>query len=82
MAAAHQPVLERIEVIILVDTSKMIQWQHHAKDLNDDCGILHWVADQYGGQVKGEVHKHLINAAGDSHWSPSDEVGPSTPRTV
>ena len=56
--------------------------QHHAKDLNDDCGILHWVADQYGGQVKGEVHKHLINAAGDSHWSPSDEVGPSTPRTV
>ena len=52
------------------------------KNLNNDCGILHWVADQHGGQAKGEVCNYLINAAGNTHWSPSDEVGPSTPRTV
>ena len=64
-AAAHQLILERIEAIILEDTGKMIQWWHlHAKDLNDDCGILHWVADQHGGQAKGEVCNYLINAAG------------------
>ena len=70
MAAAHQLILEKIEAIIFEDTGKMIQWRHlHAKDLNDNSGILHWAADQHGGQAKGEVHNYLINAAGNTHQS-------------
>ena len=55
-AAAHQLILEKIEAIVFEDTGELIQWRHlHAIDLDDNCGILHWAADQHGGQAKGEV---------------------------
>lgn len=63
-AAAHQLILEKIEAIVFEDTGELIQWRHlHAIDLNDNSGILHWAADQHGGQAKGEVRSCLITTA-------------------
>jgi hypothetical protein len=53
-ALAHQKVFEAIDSIVLKDTGSPLQWRHiHATTLNEYVGILHWSADQHGGQAKG-----------------------------
>lgn len=55
--AAHQIVLERINNLIESNRGSYLKWQHlHAGSLTDFVGILHWVGDQHGGQVKDELH--------------------------
>lgn len=53
-AAAHHFIFKKIEEIILHDTGKSLQWRHlHAQSVHEYVGILHWAADQHGGQAKG-----------------------------
>jgi hypothetical protein len=54
-AVAHQRVFEEIETIVRNDTGKSLRWRHlHAGSADETDGmILHWVADQHGGQAKG-----------------------------
>jgi hypothetical protein len=54
-AVAHQRVFEEIETIVQNDTGKSLRWRHlHAGSVGETDGmILHWVADQHGGQAKG-----------------------------
>ena len=55
MAAAHQFIFQKVEEIVLEDTGKALQWRHlHAHTIHEYIGILHWSADQHGGQAKGE----------------------------
>ncbi|KAJ6617105.1 hypothetical protein B0H10DRAFT_1948621 [Mycena sp. CBHHK59/15] len=51
---AHQRIFEAIEEIVFEDTGENLQWRHiHGKDVKDYNGkILHWGADQHGGQAK------------------------------
>jgi hypothetical protein len=36
-----------------------LRWRHlHGEHLQDFTGILHWAADQHGGQAKGRL-QHL-----------------------
>jgi hypothetical protein len=48
-------VFEEIEAIVYIDTGKHLRWRHlHSTTLEDfDRCILHWSADQHGGQAKG-----------------------------
>ncbi|KAJ6627739.1 hypothetical protein B0H10DRAFT_1779179, partial [Mycena sp. CBHHK59/15] len=54
-AVAHQRIFEAIEEIVFEDTGENLQWRHiHGKDVKDyNSKILHWGADQHGGQAKG-----------------------------
>lgn len=56
-AAAHARVFQEIEDIIQADTGRTLQWRHlHADLINEtDNMILHWAADQHGGQAKGST---------------------------
>lgn len=52
--------MEKIEAIVFEDTGELLHWRHiHATDLNDNRGILHWAADQHGGQAKGDQYYYL-----------------------
>ncbi|KAJ7861200.1 hypothetical protein B0H14DRAFT_2576152 [Mycena olivaceomarginata] len=55
-AVAHQKIFEAIEDIVFTDTGHGLQWRHiHGTTLEDyDEKLLHWAADQHGGQAKGE----------------------------
>jgi hypothetical protein len=54
-ATAHHFIFKKIEQIVLQDTGKSLQWRHlHAKTVHEYVGILHWAADQHGGQAKGK----------------------------
>ena len=54
-ALAHQRVFQEIESIVQEDTGTTLKWRHlHANTLEEHSGfILHWTADQHGGQAKG-----------------------------
>jgi hypothetical protein len=53
-AAAHHFIFKKIEEIIKMDTGESLQWRHlHANSVYNFTGILHWSADQHGGQAKG-----------------------------
>lgn len=44
-----------IDDIVLKDTGERLFWRHiHGDSAEDHVGILHWTADQHGGQAKGE----------------------------
>jgi hypothetical protein len=60
-AVAHQRIFEEIEKVVETDTGQRLQWRHlHAPTINDHVGILHWAADQHGGQAKGTLICSLI----------------------
>lgn len=53
-ASAHHFIFKKIEEIVQEDTGKSLQWRHlHANHIREFTGILHWAADQHGGQAKG-----------------------------
>jgi len=53
-AVAHQRVFQEIEKLVEMDTRQRLKWRHlHATSSDDYVGILHWTADQHGGQAKG-----------------------------
>jgi hypothetical protein len=55
-AVAHQRVFQEIEKIVEIDTGQRLKWRHlHASAVDDYVGILHWAADQHGGQAKGKI---------------------------
>lgn len=53
-AVAHQQIFQEIEKLVVIDTGQHLKWRHlHASSTNEYVGILHWAADQHGGQAKG-----------------------------
>lgn len=45
-----------IEQIVKEDTGETLRWRHlHADNPDEFIGILHWGADQHGGQAKGNL---------------------------
>jgi hypothetical protein len=59
-AAAHHFIFKKIEEIVTQDTGKSLQWRHlHATTMYEYVGILHWAADQHGGQAKGESNSAI-----------------------
>jgi hypothetical protein len=65
-AIAHKLIFAEIEKLVEVDTGQRLRWRHlHATAIDEYVGILHWAADQHGGQAKGwafpSVRFHL-------HW--------------
>jgi hypothetical protein len=53
-AAAHHLIFKIIEGIVKTDTGRSLLWRHlHANSVREFTGILHWSADQHGGQAKG-----------------------------
>ena len=53
-AVAHQRVFQEIERLVEMDTGQRLKWRHlHATVIDEYVGILHWAADQHGGQAKG-----------------------------
>ncbi|KAK0449904.1 hypothetical protein EV421DRAFT_1704284 [Armillaria borealis] len=53
-AAAHKHLFDKIWHLVLQDTGELLQYRHlHSPSLSDHHGILHWAADQDGGQAKG-----------------------------
>jgi hypothetical protein len=55
-AATHHFVFQKIEQIVKEDTGETLCWRHlHADSPDEFLGILHWAADQHGGQAKGNL---------------------------
>ncbi|KAK0237422.1 hypothetical protein EDD85DRAFT_789587 [Armillaria nabsnona] len=53
ITAAHKHLFDKIQYLVLQDTGELLRYQHlHSLSLSDHCGILHWAADQDGGQAK------------------------------
>lgn len=81
-SAAHQRVLEEVEMIVKFDTGKSLAWRHlHALSIDEHEGmILHWAADQHGGQAKG-LCRFSPNASCNSNketlrpWNAPSTVG-------
>ncbi|KAJ7100549.1 hypothetical protein C8R43DRAFT_1141295 [Mycena crocata] len=64
-ADAHRIILQEIEKIVFQDTGYTLQWRHLHADSPMDAPaemILHWTADQHGGQAKG-IGLHLQQLA-------------------
>lgn len=62
-AAAHHFIFKKIEQIVKEDTGKNLQWRHlHSQHIHEFTGILHWAADQHGGQAKGDVQLVTISS--------------------
>lgn len=55
-AAAHERVFVMIEDTVQKDTGKKLLWRHiDVESVDNHIGILHWAADQHGGQAKGKI---------------------------
>ncbi|KAI0038238.1 hypothetical protein FA95DRAFT_1505941, partial [Auriscalpium vulgare] len=62
-AAAHFHLFQKLEEIVQGDTNRHLLWRHvHSTSLHNPTGILHWAADQHGGQAKG-LGLHLCAVA-------------------
>ncbi|KAI0052918.1 hypothetical protein FA95DRAFT_1451859, partial [Auriscalpium vulgare] len=62
-AATHFLAFQKLEEVVQRDTGRRLRWRHiHSASIHDRSGILHWAADQHGGQAKG-LGLHLCAVA-------------------